>query len=214
MTYAIFLLACASAAILFGNRDIRRHFVIGGLCALPLIVIDPLLRLGYFEQLSHWQLFRYFLELALFSFLFGGLSVVLYELVFSTHFTKLRSEKRRYLSISLVGLIIGLLLFLLGAVPLVVSIIIGLSLNVILLIIFRADLLWDATFSAIGTGMLYAVLFSLVAHGSGTLSGLWFTDSLSGATIAGLPFEELVVVALFGAFFGPIYSAIKSLYER
>lgn len=214
MAYATILLITVSVTLLIRNQGIRKHYILGGLCALPLVIIDPLLRIGYFEQLTAAQLYQYFLTQALIVFLFGGLSAVLYELVFSTHFTKQRSTTRHHLSVFLIGLVIGILLFQFGIVPLVTAVIIGLAINVALLMLLRSDLFWDATFSAIGTGLLYAVLFTLITHGSGSLSSLWFTEGLSGATVAGLPLEELIVVALFGAFFGPIYSAAKSLYER
>jgi hypothetical protein len=214
MAYAVTLLIIVSVTILIRNRKIRKHYVLGGLCALPLVIIDPLLRTGYFEQLTTAQLYQYFLTQALTVFMFGGLSAVLYELVFSTHFTKQRSSTRQHPSVFLIGLVIGMSLFLFGVVPLVTAVIVGLAINVVLLMLLRSDLFWDATFSAIGTGLLYAVLFSLITHGSGSLTSLWFTEGLSGATVAGLPLEELIVVALFGAFFGSIYSAAKSLYER
>lgn len=214
MTYAILVFGVLGIVILITKPAVRQHYLLGCLAALPLLLVDPFLRIGYFEQLSTTQLIWHFLLQALVAASFGGVAAVLYELVFSVHFTKQRSGKRAHLSVFLIGLFVSIGLFLFGVFPLVTAIVIGLLINTALLIAFRSDLLWDATFSAIGTGILYAIMFTIIAREPGSVEGLWFTSGLSGATIAGLPIEELLVIALFGSFFGPIYTAAKSLYER
>lgn len=215
MNTALLFLAGLSLIVLQKNRQLLVHYLLGAFCALPLIIIDPLVRAGFFEQLSTKSLVEHFATQALLTLMLGGLAATLYEWVVAPKFRLRQAETRQYLGIFLIGFSLMLVLFLFSSLSLASCVGLGLLINIIILVSWRSDLVWDATFSALGTALLYAMVFSWVVNEPGQIDGLWFNSAgLSGLTVAGLPIEELLVVACFGAFFGPVYIAAKSYYRR
>jgi hypothetical protein len=83
-----------------------------------------------------------------------------------------------------------------------------------MILVIRKDLVWDLLFSAFSMGVLYFLIFLVIYRGfPGEIQNLWFGSSLIGITLFSVPIEELLIVMLWGALWGPIYVVIKDLKE-
>jgi len=183
--------------------DVRRSMLWAGLLAVPVLLTSPLT----FNALDYpIGLIRL---VTLFSF--GALAAALYEVVFSKYF-QLKRQSRR----PLLWLIAGPVIFLIGTMitgQVMGPLIFVLLLEIGFILFFRRDLVWDVVFSGFAMAILYVVLLLILVRGLGTpLAETWlgFADP-SGLTFFGVPFEEVLLVALFGALWGPMYPAYKDL---
>lgn len=202
-------------AFIFGRfRQLRRPMVWGGSLAWPIVLIEPLTSVGFFSSLTTAQLAGFFISRAILAFSIGAISAAIYEAYLSPYFTRVRHSNRHHLFFLSVGPIIFLLLFLSFSQPLATSVALGVLANFVVVMVIRRDLFWDAAFAAIFFAVLYGLTFILAFNSvPGDVSRLWFTGSLSGLTLWGLPAEELIVSGLFGALWGPLYVALKGLKE-
>jgi hypothetical protein len=144
-------------------------------------------------------------------FSLGALAAAGYEAVFRQYFKEPR-RSRHVLNWMLAGPIV----FLVGTMiagetftPLVVTILLELG----LILALRRDLLWDVIFSGFAMAIFYLVLLIVLVRVLGMpLTDTWLVaNGFSGATWLGIPLEEMVSVALFGALWGPMYPAFKDL---
>jgi len=91
----------------------------------------------------------------------------------------------------------------------------GLACDLIIILLIRADLVFDMIFSGLAMGFLYIFIYLInFATFPGNQAKFWFTDDLIGVNFLSIPIEEIVVIFLFGALFGPLYAAIKDLREK
>jgi len=192
-------------AIALSREDLRPRMFWAGILALPVFVLPLLL----FAELYSTEQFGWSTLLAamLTSFSFGALAAAAYE-VFLGKVLALHYRSRR----SLIWLLAGplaVVVALLAEQSLIVAVIIGLIVDLLIVIITQADLIWDVIFSGLAMGLLYSFLYLVNFRGLSGEPFFWFGSELSGLTVNGLPLEELVLIVLFGALWGPIYVAVK-----
>ena len=187
----------------------------GGSLAWPILLIKPYIQVGFFPSLTVAQLIEFFLARAILAFGLGALSAAFYEAMIARHFSKEKRPNRHHLFYLSVGPLIFLVLFLLFNLPFASSLLLAILTNIIIVIVIRCDLIWDVTFSGLFFAALYGTIFITAFNNiPGNIDRLWFTDTISGITIFGLPIEELIVACLFGVLWGPLYIALKGVKER
>ena len=204
------------AGLVFWRRpELRRPMIWGGSLAWPILLIKPLTSVGFFPLLTTAQLSEFFLARAVVVFALGALSAALYEACLARHFVRGQKQQRHYLFYLGVGPVIFLLLFLTFQLPFASSLTLAILVNLVILLVSRRDLVWDAAFAGLFFAALYGVIF-IVAFNSipGDTRQLWFSGSLSGLTLLGLPIEELTTALFFGLLWGPLYVALKGIKEK
>ena len=211
----IFLIVFGVLTILvaFMRPDLRKELLWGGLIALPVLLISPLLnyRSGLPVTVPDFALW---LEQAGTAFCVGALASVLYKVALRRFITPVAHPNRRPLRLLLAGPALLALSVLILPKHFGSELLFALLLDVILLLVLRSDLFWDFLFSALAMGGLYIILY-LFVRGSlpGIDTALWFSTGFTGLTTFGLPIEELLGIFLFGGLWGPLYIAFKGYEE-
>lgn len=182
--------------------DLRRQMAWAGLLAMPILLFAPIRFhvIGY--PLGVVRL------IALFCF--GALAAALYEILLSKHFQTDKRFSRTWLGWLIVGpvvFLIGLLVFENSTLVLMGS----LAIELIIVLSLRRDLIWDALFSSFAVAVLYLLLIIFSVRITGTPIPIDVLPSFSGVNLWGIPVEELITVAFFGALWGPLYPALKDL---
>lgn len=200
------IIAIALAAVWFWRRsDLRRQLFWGGVLSLPIIAALPSVA---WQQVPSQAL----VLLILTTFSLGVIATGVYESFFRTHVKPISSQKRKVYLWLCLGPIVFLLTRYMFNQSSLVSLIIALFTDFILVLALKAELIWDAIFSAVAMAGLYLiVLFLLPNLITAEPSSFWLNQTLSGLTLGGLAVEGVVTVALFGALWGPIYAAVKDL---
>lgn len=211
--YVITILALVIA---FFRRDLIREMILAGLLAIPILFLKPLISTNFFQIAeNNGGLLLFIFERVILSFSFGAVASSVYEIFFHKKITPLKHPQRKKLIYLFVGLIVFLALVLVFKQSVALSLSVGLLLNLIVVLSVRTDLVWDTIFSGFLMGVLYFMIFALSYRGlPGDIRNLWFSDVTIGITAFSLPIEELLCVFLFGAFFGPLYVAIKDKKEK
>lgn len=197
------------AIIVIKRPDLSRQMLFGALMALPVLAIQPLLFSQYHIASTSDIFVRVIASLAI-----GALAAGIYEALLHKHFVLPHKPSRR----AMIYLFGGPIIFgLMKAFDhsFVLSLLVALTLDLVIVLVWRRDLVWDAAFSAIAMAGLYLILYLLAFRGlPGVATNFWFAELPSGVTILGLPVEEWLVIALFGALWGPIYVAIKDFRQN
>lgn len=215
MYYVLVVLAAIWLVVYYEREDLRRELVTAGLMAAVIMLIITSLNETYLLLLSESALSRFVVRSGLFSFFFGGLAAVLYEVFLHKKLVPVPHPKRHELVWLWVGPIVSSLMILGSDTPVAVAVVIGLALETIILLLIRKDLVWDALLSGIFLGLIYIVILLLGFRiPPGSFSEFWFASPLSGVLVGPLPVEELIVVFLFGALWGPLYEGLKGLKTR
>lgn len=211
--YFITILAVAA---FFYRRDLRREMILAGLLSLPILLLKPLISSNFYQiAQSNGGFFVFMIEKIVISFSFGALAASVYEVFFHKKITPLHHPYRKNLIWLLSGPVVFIILALLFHQSVIVGLLISLGLNLIIVLSIRSDLIWDAIFSGFFMGLLYFLIFALSYKGfPGDIRNLWFSNINVGITAFSIPVEELFGVFLFGAFWGPIYIALKDLKEE
>ena len=196
------------------RKDLRREMITMSFLIAPL---GPLSEFFYLRDYWKPDLINGYLigiEDFLFAFAIGGITAVLYEIVFSRRYKKRGTTT--HLGVMLLLSLSGLLFMVVGSLILgfnsIYTSTTGFLLLGTLIVIFRHDLLADAFWSGIlvGTLMLgfYIIFISLFP---GIIQKWWMLENLSGILILGAPLEELMWGFGWGFFAGPAYEFVKGL---
>lgn len=192
-------------AIVIGilRRDLIRIMFWAGLLAIPVLLSSPL----SFHYLEYPLGLMRLVSL----FAFGAIAAAGYETIFGKYF-KLKGRSRK----PLIWMLAGPVIFLVGTIisgQTVGPLIFTLLFELLIVLTRRKDLIWDVLFSGGAMAILYTLLLIVLVRLLGSpLGDSWLVGSLfSGLTVWGIPVEEVVVVALFGALWGPMYPAFKDL---
>jgi len=179
-----------------------------GLLALPVAILPVL----FFQEIYNEQAVTYqeiFVRL-LGIFSLGAIAASAYEVLLQKHFVTVEGSRKE-----LLWLLVGPLVLVMGLVMgqnLVVALALALIADLIILLVIRSDLFWDAAFSGIAVGLLYVVVYLINFRLlSGEPSQLIVMAPLGALTVMGLPVVEIILIALFGSLWGPLYVALKSL---
>ncbi len=199
----LFIPTVLAATGAYLRPDLRRPMLWGGLLAVPILLVFPLT--------FHFLHFPFGLLRLVTLFMFGAVAAAAYEVLFSKHF-KLHSRSRQ----PLLWLLVGPIIFLVGVMSTaetVSPLICALLVEVGIVVAFRRDLVWDVLFSGAAMALFYVSSTFLLVRILGVPSnlGVLAETTFSGFTLLGIPVEEIVAVALFGALWGPMYPAFKDL---
>ena len=213
---AWYVITVLTVVAFFWRKDLRREMILAGLLALPVLLLKPIISSNFYQVAEdNGGLFVFIIEKIVISFSFGALAASIYEIFFHKKITPMHHPYRKYLVWLLTGPIIFIVLTLLFHQVVIIGLLISLGLNLIIVLSIRSDLIWDAIFSGFFMGLLYFLIFALSYKGfPGDIRNLWFSDINVGLTAFSIPIEELLAVFLFGAFFGPIYIALKDMKEK
>ena len=211
--YLVTILAVAAFII---RRDLRREMILAGILALPILLLKPLISSNFYQiAQNNGGFIKFIFEKALIGFSFGALASSIYEIFFHKKITPLPHPHRKKLIYLFTGPLIFIILVLLFHQNVIVGLVISLTLDLIIVLFIRSDLIWDAIFSGFFMGLLYFIIFAVSYKGfPGDIHNLWFSEINVGITAFSIPIEELLCVFLFGALWGPIYIAIKDLKEK
>lgn len=185
--------------------------ILAGLLALPILLLKPILSSNfYLVAESNGGFWLFLTEKIVLSFSFGALASSVYEMFFHKKITPIKHPLREKLIWLFCGPILFLFLTIFFHQAFAWALLAGLCLNLFIVLYTRKDLIWDAIFSGFFMGLLYFIIFSASYQGfPGDIQNLWFSEMTIGLTAFSIPIEELLCVFLFGAFWGPLYIAIK-----
>lgn len=200
---ALLLPALLALAIGILRPDLRRVMLWAGVLAIPILLTSPLT--------FHYLEYPIGLVRLVVLFSLGALAAAAYETIFRQYFKEPR-RSRHVLNWMLAGPVVYLIGIMISGetiTPLIVTLILELG----LVLALRRDLVWDVVFSGFAMAFFYVLLLVVLVRVLGLpLTDTWLVGSgLTGATWIGIPLEEVVVVALFGALWGPMYPAFKDL---
>lgn len=192
-----------TGAAAYRRPDLRGPMLWGGLLAIPVLLAFPLT--------FHFLHFPFGLVRLLTLFMFGALAAAAYEIVFRKFF-RLHTRSRR----PLLWMLLGPVVFLLGVMTTadtVGPLIFALFVEVGLILALRRDLVWDVLFSGGVMAVFYFIVVLILVRvlGAPVGSSTLVQTTFSGFAWLGVPIEELIAVALFGALWGPMYPAFKDL---
>lgn len=195
-----------AGVIAFRRPDLRRPMVWGGVLAVPVLLAFPLT--------FHFINFPFGLMRLITLFMFGALAAAAYEIIFSKFF-RLHDKSRE----QLLWMLLGPFVFLLGVMTTgetVGPLIFALIFEIGLILALRRDLVWDLLFSGGAMALFYVLIVIILVRLLSAPVGYSaiVETTFSGLTLIGIPIEEILAVALFGALWGPMYPAFKDLKFR
>jgi hypothetical protein len=209
-----FLLSLLAVGIGIKRPDLRRQMIWAGFLVLPVLAIQPLISDGFWPLLTLDQTIIFLLTRATISFFMAAALASIYEGLWRHYFTPPNHPSRRHLLWLMVGPIIFALLKLSGS-SFVSCLMVSLLTDLIIVLAARRDLIWDVLFSGLMMGLTYGLVFWVTAAAiPGDLVNLGWFGPATGLNVFGLPIEELIIVILYGALWGPLYVAIKDLQSH
>lgn len=213
---AWFIITILAITVALLRRDLLKEIVLAGFLALPILLIKPLISPNFYTVAnSNGGFWLFLIEKIILSFSFGALASGIYEIFFHKRITPLKHPLRRKLIWLFSGPVIFIASTMIFQQSVALGLLLGLTVNLIIVLLIRTDLIWDAIFSGFAMGTLYFIIFAVSYSGfPGDIRQLWFSDVTVGITAFSLPIEELICVFLFGAFWGPLYIAIKDRKEK
>lgn len=209
------LLLPLAVLLIIWQRSIRRQMLYGGVTALPVLLLMPILSPTVFELFDSNIIMGFFLSQALIVFSLGVVVAAFYERVVRPQTIRLAKNRRYHYLLFGAGFVLSIVLFDLFNQPLLPSLIFGLGLNLLLAIRYQAYELTDLIFSTILMGLFYVFIYAAVLFDlPGEAGRFWFVDSLSGSTLFGLAIEKIVTIFAFGLFWGPLYVGLKDVFSQ
>lgn len=209
------LLIIPALFLIYTQPAKRPFFAAAVITTVPLLLLVPILSQTFFGlfSLSESLLFLAGQGLALAAA--AVLASFIYEQGVKPKIVRTESSRRHSHLIFLVGLGLALLLFDLLNQPLIIGLIVGMAFNLLIAIRYYADQLNEVLFATIFMGLFHLLLYTLILFDlPGEASRFWFEGHLSGAVIFGIAAEKALVVTLFGAFWGPVYIAVKDVLAK
>lgn len=198
------------SVIFFVREDLRKTMIWAGILSIPIFYIKPLTSPQALEDVG--SLWSYLVMATVFGFCFGGITAVIFEILFHKKLKVVPHPQRFHLNWLVFGPITFVLFKVVFGLSFASSIGAGFIAQAVTLLIFRKDLLWDALVSGIFLGVVYILFYSFFYNFfPGFSIDLWFSD-LSGITLLSIPVEEVVVAFAFGMLWGPLYEGLKG-YE-
>jgi uncharacterized protein YvpB len=124
--------------------------------------------------------------------------------------TPIVHPRRRALGWLAAGPVIAIMLYGLFHQSLLFSVLVALGAGVLFVLLFGGFLIWDMAMAALGMAALYTLFYLLLGQFMQGYSIAFGGGVFSGVLVFGHPIEEVVLVGLYGALWGPILSAFRS----
>lgn len=199
----------AIAALAWWQRpDIRREMYWAAALAFPIVFL--LVQNGVPQTFQQVLLT---INRLLTGVMLATFASIVYELVFRRYLSPSMRSDRWIIKWVMAGPVVFLILAL-GFNwnwPGALSVAVVIDLGIILLL--RRELIWDAIVSAAAVGGLYIlVALILTALPGGFLERIFPSPSWP-VSLYGVAIDELILVMLFGALWGPLYAAVKHYRE-
>ncbi|MEX1051892.1 MAG: hypothetical protein WEC83_00700 [Patescibacteria group bacterium] len=193
----------------------RAEFRAAIFTALPIILLVPILSQSFFGLFSLGQGLLFLAAQAVTILAVAILASYTYEQGIRPKISRSRGSHRHRYLLFLVGVALSVVLFDLLGQPLVVSLIFGMGINLLLAVRYYGDQLNEILFSILLMGVFYLFIYTVVLFDlPGETARYWFNDQVSGSVLFGLAVEKVLVILLYGGFWGPIYIAIKDVLAK
>lgn len=201
--------------IFIWQKKLRKEMLIASLIITPAALSEVFFVPGYWlpDTIGNPKLS---IEDFIFSFAAGGIIAVIYEL-----FMKGKVKHQRlcncYSGEVLHGLILGIgviaafLTYAIFKINFMYAVYIGIIIDIILIVITRADLIKKVLYSALLFGLLYFLFFSILSFFVPNFIKHWNLYNLSGIILMGVPLEEVLWAIGAGGLLGPIYEYLLSI---
>ena len=184
--------------------------IISSFAVIPFGFFDYLSQPGYWHPQTLFSI-PVGIEGIVFGFTIGGIAAVIFNE--NIHLETYQRTKLKLLSSIIIPLCILLVSFVLYAVfgiNMMISLPIGMTSGILLLIILRPKLRKVILFSALYFGLLYLFLFTFWLQLFPQAVSWWNLNIYSGVTILGVPFGEVLFGFLYGGLWGPLYHLFTS----
>jgi len=197
------------------RRDLRKEMLTMSLIVAPM---GPISEFFYLRDYWHPEFFNGALrsvEELLFGFAIGGITAIIYEVLFDKKYLKknLKSRSKWLFVVGIFGITCVMIAgnIILGLNSLYVSIVAFLIIGISILIV-RRDLLKEAIFSGLFVSLLMLMFYFIWARiFPGIIQEWWLLKNISGIIIFGAPLEELMWGFSWGFATGPAYTFINRL---
>ncbi|HZQ14115.1 MAG TPA: lycopene cyclase domain-containing protein [Pseudolabrys sp.] len=207
-----FLVPWLAAYVTFPQQ--RKVMVWASLFTMPFGLTEPIFVPAYWSPPSLFDLARttgFDIESFIFSFGIGGIGAVLYNMVTRRQIAPLPNEERHSPRHKLHNWALGVpfvsfpILFLFPWNPIYPAIV-AIGLGATAAIWCRPDLARKTWIGSV-LFMTYYIIFLIGVEWTnpGYIARVWNLGALSGLTIAGMPIEELLFAAAFGAYWSGVY---------
>jgi hypothetical protein len=208
-----FLIPWIAAYVAFPGQ--RKAMLWASLFTMPLGLTEPLFVPAYWNPPSLFDLAQrtgFDIESVIFSFAIGGIGAVLYNFVTRREFVRVPLPERaaprhafHVWALAVPFLSFPILLYLLPGNPIYPAIV-AMVLGAAAAAACRPDLIAKITLGAVLFVAYYVTfLLGLEWTAPGYIGRVWNLAALSGLSVAGLPIEELLFAAAFGAYWASIY---------
>lgn len=199
------------------SPKLRKEILLSSFIMLPLALTEPIFVPEYWNPSTLFNLASttgFDIESFIFVFAIGGISAVVYEVVFKTKHTKIslkmHSKKHNFHRLVLITpvIILGLLHFLTDLNP-IYYFSIALLAGVVATYFCRPDLIREMLLG--GSIFLFLYFISFVAFNlvfPNFVDNTWNLKSISGIKILSVPLEELMFALTVGMFWSSLYEHI------
>jgi hypothetical protein len=203
----------------------RQPMIWASICTTPLGLTEPLFVPAYWSPPSFLDLARttgFDIESLIFSFGIGGVGAILYDILAGRVLTAIPAAQRHaprhklhYVAVAVPFLSFPLL-SLVHWNPIYPAII-AMALGAVATMLCRPDLMRKTWVGALLFVVFYSVfLLGVELTAPGYVARVWNLDALSGVQIVGMPLEEFLFAAAFGAYWSSVYEHFtwKSLSKQ
>ncbi len=213
---SIWHLLIIPAAFLFYSQPAKRpEFMAAMATILPLLLLVPILSQTFFGLFMLGQGLLFLATQAVVILAVAVLASYLYEQGIRPKIAHAQGTHRHRYLLFLVGVALSLLMFDVLNQPLIVCLIFGMAINLLLAIRYYRDQLNEVLFSILLMGAFYLFIYTQILFDlPGETSRYWFSDQLSGSVLWGIGVEKIVVILLYGGFWGPVYIAAKDVLAK
>lgn len=194
--------------LLFYYRpDLRHKMLIMSILVALIAPVDTFFIPEYWSPVILGRLFSLHIDIftILFGFFMGGISAVLYEETMGKTYVRNRREHHPWKFLIALGPVTLFLFEAFSSFNFMISVLIATIMMVVLIVLIRPDLIFDALLSGLFFAVVYSVLLSLYIFMFPDVLRAWNFERFPQALVFNLPHYEIIWAFVSGAFLGPLY---------